>query len=92
MTSGAWGFGLGKPAGELGAASRGTTGKLPRLSRIIVALAYFYAALAGSAVFGAVVLAPWGLLLLLLVPPFMLAAFWLAVVAVGVSRMEEDDA
>lgn len=83
------------PAGVSGVAGRGTVGTVApagRLSPLVRAAAVVYALVGIAIAVVAVVLAPWGLMLLVFPPAALAVAFLLWLMAEGFSAIEEDEA
>ena len=86
--------GVGVPAGVSGASGRGTVGTAAptrRLSPIVRATSYAYTTVAVIVAVFAFVLAPWGLLLLIVTLAALAVAVLLRLMAAGLAAIEEDE-
>ena len=81
---------LGRSAGDSDQAGRGTAGELPRLSPLLRFTAFGYAVMTPSTVALAIMLAPWGLFLILLALVFAAVAVVTFTVAAGIEQIEAD--
>ena len=87
-------WGLGTPAGVSGTSGRGTVGTAApagRLSPIVRATSYGYKVVAVVAAIFAFVLAPWGLLLLIVTLAALAVAVLLRLMAAGLAAIEDDE-
>lgn len=87
-------WGLGSPAGEPGTPDRGTVGTVApagRLSPLVRAAAYIYAAVAVTVAMVGFIFAPWGLLLLPIAVAIIAVAFLLELMAEGLATIEADE-
>lgn len=85
---------LGRSAGESDQAGRGSVGTAApagRLSPIVRATSYAYTVVAVVAAVFAFVLAPWGLLLLIVTLAALAVAVLLRLMAAGLAAIEEDE-
>ncbi len=86
--------GVRVPAGVSGASGRGAVGTAAptgRLSPIVWVTSYAYTVVAVVAAVFAFVLAPWGLLLLIVTLAALAVAVLLRLMAAGLAAMEEDE-
>lgn len=85
---------LGRSAGESGQVGRGSVGTAAptgRLSSIVRVTSYAYTVVAVVAAVFAFVLAPWGLLLLIVTFAALAVAVLLRLMAAGLAAIEEDE-